>query len=217
MGRLRVRFLRSEAARGLTPKDFLDRLYRAVQRAKLPVARSGTSGHAIAPGPPLAPTHTSQCEYVDFELSEPMTGAEFLSRLEAELPEGVNAVSLRRLPPRAPCVRAAVKRFWYTIRGVFDPDKVAAFRAADEWPFRRTRANRCQVMDLRQSVLAIDAQPGVLTISIEVREEGTPKPEEVIESVFGIPRDEAAQFPTERTALVFAPEPNPPNSIREHP
>ena len=89
MSVLRVRLTRGRALRGRLFREFVDVVRGAVERAGLPVARSGRGVPRVESGPHLAPAHTSQCEYMDFELSEPVTGSEFMRRLACELPEGL--------------------------------------------------------------------------------------------------------------------------------
>ena len=157
MSVLRVRLTRGAVLRGMVFKDFVDLVREAAGRADLPVARTKRGVPRIDTGPHLAPTHTSQCEYMDFELSEPITGSEFTRRLATELPEGVAVKSAR--------------------------------------------------LDLRRSVSRLEARPGEVIMDIEVRAEGTPKPEEVLASVFGMPQEEALLLETERSGVRFSDAP----------
>ena len=221
MAVLRVRFARGPAARWLTPQEFLSAIRDAAERANLPVAREHgpraelrsaerrCARMRITPGPPLTPGWESRCEYVDFELCRPITGWEFRQRLSAELPDGVEILWQRRLPPRSPHLRASVAAFTYTVSGEFDPQKAEAFLRAESRPMTRLRKNRQRTLDLRRSLARLDVAPGRLTMVIRVREEGTPKPEEVIEAVFGTPREDAIRLPIERTAITFSPMPWP--------
>jgi radical SAM-linked protein len=204
MSVLRVRLTRGAALRGTVFKEFVDLVREAADRAELPVTRTKRGVPRIDTGPHLAPTHTSQCEYMDFELSEPITGREFTQRLAAKLPEGVAVWSARRLPPGAPSLKAAVRSFRYRVSGDFSPEEAERFRRADTWPVVRIRKGRERTLDLRRSVARLEVLPREVIMDIEVRAEGTPKPEEVIASVFGMPRDRALLLETERSGVRFS-------------
>jgi len=207
MGVLRVRLCRGEAVRWLSPQDFVCLVHDAAERAGLPIVRSkGPRGRlGITPGPSLTPGYVSRSEYFDFELERPITGWEFRRRLSAQLPDGVEIVWQRRLPPRSAHLRAAVVGVDYTIDGSFDAAKADAFERAETWPLTRTRKDRERTLELKRSVARLALEPGRLILSLRVSNEGTPKPEEVIESICGIPREEALALPTERSAIACAP------------
>jgi hypothetical protein len=109
------------------------------------------------------------------------------------------------MPPRSPHIRGAVVSVEYALTGKFDAEKAHAFEKAGEWLITRIRKDRERILDLKQSVAKLAVEPGRLRLAINVRDEGTPKPEEVVEAVFGIPREEALALPTERTGMLFAP------------
>jgi len=204
MSVLRVRLARGPALRGIVFKEFVDLVRGAAGRAGLPVARTSRGALRIEPGPHLAPSHTSQCEYMDFELSEPITGAEFMRRLAAQLPGGLEVMSARRLPPGAKSIKAAIRMFRYRVTGEFAPEQAERFRQAGTWPIVRLRKGQQRTLDLRHSVARLEVGPKEVIMDIEARAEGTPRPEEVIASVFGIPREEAVLLDTERSGVRFS-------------
>lgn len=208
-GVLRVRLARDEPVRWLTQSEFVRQVSDAADRAGLPLARSAVpqAKPIITPGPPLSLGHTSRCEYMDFGLDAPIPALEFGRRLGAALPEGIRVLWQWRLPPRALHPRAAVVGFCYTILVEVEPKKAEAFAKADVWPLRQMRKKGERVLDLKQSVSRLAVERGSTVIHLRVRPEGTPKPEEVLESVFGIPQAAAAEFAIERTSALF---------IREH-
>lgn len=204
MSVLRVRLARGPALRGMLFKEFVDLVRNAVARAGLPVTRTRKGVPRVQTGPHLAPAHTSQCEYMDFELSEPITGAEFMRRLAAEVPEGVELRSARRVPPGAKPLKAAIRTFRYRVRGEFARAEAERFRQASTWPVIRTRKGQERTLDLRRCVSKLEVGPGEVIMDIEARAEGTPKPEEVIASVFGIPWKDALLMDTERSGVRFS-------------
>ncbi|MBN2307614.1 MAG: DUF2344 domain-containing protein [Candidatus Hydrogenedentes bacterium] len=203
MAVMRVKLARTAPARWLEHREFVQIVRDAVLRAGLPVAggRGAPPAPCITPGPPLRAGYLSRGEYVDFELTEPTTAREFGRRLAAELPPGLEVVWQRRLPARAKHLRAAVTGFTYTVSARLDPARARAFAEATTWPHVRVRPARVQEFDLKRSVSRLDVRPEQARIDIEVRPDGTPKLEEVLESIFGIPPEESATIPTERAAV----------------
>lgn len=206
MAVMRVKLARSEAARGMTHRDYVRALHEAVHAANLPVERAGESRpvYRIVTGPPLGTGHTSRCEYVDLELSAPIACAEFRRRLQPVLPEGVEVLWLRRMPAAAPHLMASIETLRYDVKGQFDAGRAECFHQAAAWPMTRTRTKKEQHFDLKRSVSKLAVHPDGLTFTIVVRGEGTPKAEDVISSVFGIPREEAQLLPAERSAVTLA-------------
>ena len=98
-----------------------------------------------------------------------------------------------------------MRRIRYAIRGSFEAHKSAAFQRADEWSLAQVRKGRHRVIDLKQSVTGLRVESDQLIFDIEVREEGLPKPEEVLASVFGMALQEAPAFSAERTAIHLGP------------
>ncbi|MBI5091558.1 MAG: DUF2344 domain-containing protein [Candidatus Hydrogenedentes bacterium] len=202
---MRVKLARDARAGALSHQEYIEALQEAVMRSELPVARSGGSAprFRITSGPPLRPGQTSRCEYVDFEMCRPLSGAEFGRRLAETLPAGIELVWQKRLPAGALHLMACVESLSYEIGGQFDPQRAALFNAAEHWPATRKRTKKEQTFDLKRSVTRLDVHPGGLSMRITVLAEGTPKPEDVLVSVFGMEPEEAQHLPMERTAITL--------------
>jgi len=207
MALMRVKFAREAPARWLLHRELMQAIQQSVQAAGLPVATTGTERPrpAMASGHPLAPGHLSRCEYVDFVVCLPITATDFGRRLAPTLPEGIRVLWQGRMPPQTPSLKSAIRGFRYTVWGDFDPARAAAFRSATSWPLPQIRKGRERVLELKLSVPRLHVEPNRVIFDIEVREEGMPKPEEAIASVFGLPLQEAMALPTERTAARLAP------------
>jgi radical SAM-linked protein len=210
MGTLRARFARGPEVSAWTHQDFVAAIRDAADRSGLPLARGSGGVPRIAAGPPLAQGYVSRCEYMDFEVSEPITSAAFGRGLAPLLPEGVELVWQRRIRSRSPHLRAAVTAYSYTVPGEFERARADAFARARVWPYRRIRAKKGnQEFDLKQSVSRLETRPDGLTLTIEVRPDGTPKPAEIVESVFGMPADQARRLQMERVGVRFLPVKRP--------
>lgn len=208
---MRTRLARREPVRHWPHKDFVDAVRDAAERSGLPVARGkGKRGRPrIAAGPDLAAGQLSEAEYVDFDLERPVTPAVFGRRLQSCLPEGVDVLWQRRIPPTAPHLRAGVTGMRYEVRESLDPGHAEAFAQADEWPFTRCKGDKEKRFDLKRSVSRLQVKPGHVTIDIEVSNEGTPKVEEVVRSVFGLTAEQTAGLTIVRTAVRQIPAPWP--------
>ena len=220
--RMRLRFTRGKRFIGLTQKAYVSEVMEAIRRAEVPVAMgSGTPPRPrLTTGLSLPMGYTSQCEYVDVELlppnaMPPMTTATFVGRLRDCLPEDIELRSARRIPPRTPHIRGSVCDVCYTIRGIFDPARAAAFRTCASWLVEQERKGKTRKLDLKQCVLGLEIHSETLRIKLAVRPTGTPKPEEILMSVFATPKAALGGYSIERTAMRLAPAPYPQTLIRE--
>jgi radical SAM-linked protein len=204
MSVMRVRLARDAALRGTIFKEFVELVRAAADRALLPVVRTQRGAPRVAAGPHLGPNHTSVCEFVDFELADPITGTAFHGRLAEALPPGLRVVWVGRPPLGAKSLKAGITAFRYRVDGAFAPDKAERFLQSDQWPLRRIRKGRERVLDLRRSVSKLEVRPGEVIMDIEVRAEGAPKPEEAMASVFVMPWEDALLLPMERSGVRFA-------------
>ena len=88
---IRARFNRGEEVKYISHLDLMKAFERGIRRAKIPIAYSqGFNPHPqMVFGLPLPVGVTSEAEYADFELSEPMDPRTFLQKLNAQLPRGI--------------------------------------------------------------------------------------------------------------------------------
>lgn len=203
---MRVKFTREDPVRWLLHREFLHLVQQAVQAAGLPVSTTGGSQPqpVCASGLPLSVGHLSCCEYVDFVVCLPITATEFGRRLAPELPEGIRTTWQGRMACQTPSLKAAIRGFRYRVSGIVDPAPAEAYNAATVWPLPQMRKGRERILDLKRNVPWLRVEPNRVIFDIEVREEGMPKPEEVIASVFGMTLQEATALTIERTAARFA-------------
>jgi len=203
---MRARFAKDHEAAGLTPQAFCEAVQSAADATALPLERGkgARPRPRITPGPPLPVGYVSRCEYIDFELAGPVTAEELSRQLAPRLPRGIRLLWQRRLPGHAPHLRAAVTGYTYCVTGAFAAARAALFGRAATWPYRRVRGERMREGDLKDSVARLVTGPEHVEIDIVVRPDGTPKPAEVIEAVFGLPAEEGALLPAERIAVHLA-------------
>ena len=216
MPRIRLRLTRDITLAGLSHRAYGDLVREALAQSGLPTARASSqpSRPRITLGPPLPEGYTSFCEFVDVELPPagtcpPISAAAFAHTLAHALPKGIGLRWARRVPDRAGHLGAMTGGFWYTIGGEFEPAAAARFAQSTAWPFVRMRKGRERVLDLKKSVPRLVITTEGVELNIEVHPEGTPKPAEVLQSIFGVPCENAAMWPGERRAVRLALPPYP--------
>lgn len=98
MNKIRVKFIRGEEVKYISHLDLMKAFERALRRSQIPVAYSqGFSPHPnMVFGLPLSVGVTSEAEYADFELAEPLEPAEFVERLNLQLPSGLKIIGARK-------------------------------------------------------------------------------------------------------------------------
>lgn len=212
----RGKVTKGEAIRYISHLDYADMIQRAICRTKLPAAYSeGFNPHLkIAFASALAVGVTSEAEYMDFALKEPLSEAEVSARLSAQLPTGVTLSRLRRLTGRHQALMAAVDQADYEITL---PDcceegavrrTVQAFNDAETCLFRRSSPKKTREIEVKQYVkgdvtVAWAGGTARLTMAIRITPTGSVKPGEVLSvlcAAFDLPGD-AAMAAIHRRAL----------------
>ena len=116
LNRLRIKFMRGEEVKYISHLDMLKVFERAVRRAKIPIAYSqGFNPHPqIIFGLPLSVGVTSDAEYADFELTEPVTPEDFMDKLNRQLPSGLRVISAKHLNAKSNIMKS-ITRASYTV------------------------------------------------------------------------------------------------------
>ncbi|HHV99912.1 MAG TPA: DUF2344 domain-containing protein [Clostridiaceae bacterium] len=98
MNGLRIKFLRGEEVKYISHLDLMKVFERALRRARLPVAYSqGFNPHPeMIFGLPLSVGVTSEAEYADFGLEGNVSPADFMRRLNAQLPAGLKVLEAKK-------------------------------------------------------------------------------------------------------------------------
>ena len=204
----------------LSHLDYMNVFMRALLRSKLPAAWSeGFNPHLkVSFATALAVGVTSDCEYVDFELTRPIAEAEVASRLNEQLPNGAEILRLKKLHAKAKPVMSLVDLSRYEVRLPFDEELLPAaqvavqqFNAASEIKFTRTTPKKIRELDAKK-FLAERVQPVMsggellITFAVKILPEGSLKPGEVLNLLrerFNFP-DDFASATINRTALLHA-------------
>ena len=146
---------------------------------------------------------TSDAEYMDFELLNPLCQPEVFDRLNAQLPPGAKLKELREVHGKQPALMAQADEARYTLWVPYDGDEAAAQRAvkayndANEVIFHRVTPKKKREIEtkqyMKQPVTAEVTKDGLkLVMDIVITQSGSVKPVEVLRAIaeqFALPVD----------------------------
>lgn len=101
----RIKFRKYGVMKFIGHLDVMRFFQKAMRRADIPIALTGGySPHMIMSfAQPLGVGVTSEGEYLDIELKEPITSADAVNQLNQVMVEGINVVSFREIPDDKKC------------------------------------------------------------------------------------------------------------------
>lgn len=178
----------------LSHLDYMNLFMRALLRSKLPAAWSeGFNPHLkVSFATALAVGVTSDCEYVDFELTAPIAEFDVAKRLNAQLPKGAEIVRLKKLRGKPKPVMSLVDLSRYEVRLPFDEKtlpaaqmSVNAFNAATEINFTRTTPKKSRELELKKYLvepvtLMTTGDELLIRFAVRITPTGSLKPSEVL-------------------------------------
>lgn len=181
--KFRIRFRKSGDLRLLSHHDLMRAFERMLRRAALPFrSTEGFHPHprlVFALSLPLGVAGLQ--EVVELELNEPIPPDDVLSRLAAQAPDGLEFLSIRRIPSN---VTAQVCRAIYRVP--VPPERVpqltescAQLLARSECPVERSRPQPRRV-DIRPYLLDLRVAEGTLEIELRVTPTGAARADEVL-------------------------------------
>ena len=204
----------------LSHLDYMNVFMRALLRAKLPAAWSeGFNPHMkVSFATALAVGVTSDCEYVDFELTEPIDELEVSKRLNEQLPVGAEILRLKRLRGKSNPVMSLVDLSRYEVLLPFDEKffddaqrAVKNFNDAHELQFTRVTPKKVRELDAKKYLaepveVSLTVDELLIKFGVRITDAGSLKPSEVLKLLrerFDLPADiNNAQI--NRTALLHA-------------
>lgn len=192
----RVRFSKTGKMRFLSHHDLMRLFERALRRTGLPLRMTeGYNPHPVIAFPTaLGLGIESVDEILEFELTSWTSPKGIEKALGEQLPEGVGVVSAEAFDRKQ---RSAVNFVEYEascpgqLEGV--GDRIKAFLALKECPVERVSDKGSKTVEIRQYVLALDAEKDLLYLRIRITDQGTAKPEEVLRSI-GMRVDETVRL-----------------------
>lgn len=220
--RIRFTYTKLGRARFIGSFEIASVFARAARRAGLPVAVS----HGFHPmprfafGPALSMGVESECEFVDGDLTEPVTAEQANAALSAQLPEGITIIATETIPLRSASIASLITAFCYRI------DVDSLFNGSADFPLRARIDAFHEGKDFKMSKRiqgmerVIDARPFVesLRLSNEATIEttilhgstGTLKPTDLIAAVLRLDLERARALPVRKVATIFHRPPRSP-------
>ncbi|HZQ38390.1 MAG TPA: TIGR03936 family radical SAM-associated protein [Dehalococcoidia bacterium] len=212
--RLRVEYARGRELQYVAHLDMLRFWERTLRRAQAPVAYSeGFTPHPqINLGAPLAVGQSGRAELLDVYLAEVWAAERFREALASQLPPGLTLTRVFQVPLEEPSLQSQLRAAEYALQlqAVADLDaierRIAAFLAAESFPWEHVRERETRRYDLRPLVLELrlDRKAGEPLVFARLRaEEGaTARPDQVA-AALGFA---GALRHVERLALILAPQ-----------
>src|SRR5438067_631293 len=144
-------------------------------------------------------------EVLEFELTSWTSPKGIEKLLGEQLPEGVAVASAEAFDRKQ---RSFVNFVEYeaSCPGQFEglADRIRAFLSLKECPVERVSDKGSKTVEIRQYVMALDAESDRLYLRIRVTDQGTAKPEEVLRSI-GIRVDETVRVRKTYTEVAVRP------------
>jgi len=191
----RVRFTKTGKMRFLSHHDLMRLFERALRRTGLPLRMTeGYNPHPVIAFPTaLGLGIESLDEILEFELTSWTAPRSIEKQLGEQLPEGVAVASAEAFDRKQ---RSFVNFVEYEAvcpaQGEGVPDRIRAFLALKECPVERVSDKGSKTVEIRQYVMALDAESEQIYLRIRITDQGTAKPEEVLRAI-GLKVDETVR------------------------
>lgn len=180
--RLYMCFARGRSIRFLSHLDMMRLWERAIRRARLPLRYSqGFHPHPrLSLASPLAVGMTADAEWLECELTMPVSPDDVRQRLADQLPQGIALRQVREAPWKAPALAARLRAGAYELV-VRDPPpwseaqaRVERFLQAPTWIVEERHKERVRKIDLHAVVSDVELEQraaGQLVVRAVLRQE----------------------------------------------
>jgi len=208
--RIRARFQKTGDLKAISHLDLMRAFERALRRAGLPLRMS----EGFNPRPRLSfPAALGVGiegldEVMEFDLSDWVAPQEVERRLRAELPQGLNLVSVQLGEPhQTACAREVTYRI--TPRPALKDDARLAAPALAELltrkdiPLERLRKKKRKVVNVRPLILSLDREGEDVVVRLKAGPEGSAHPEEILGAMGFDAETRRAGFRSVRTRVLL--------------
>jgi radical SAM-linked protein len=212
--RIRIVFNKKGDLRFLGHLEMARMFERACRRARIPL--SFTGGYSPKPRITFAlslPTGTEAlAEWLDLELSEAWSPEEVMRKLNGQLPPGIRVVESWKVPVDVPALNGRVRFMNYEAllpESGSDLDaRIQDLMSRSSVPVVRLKKGKERTLDLKDYLFSMgssDDRTLVFTIALK-GEEGSARPQEVLQALLGSDGDVLADVRLTRTSLTFSME-----------
>ena len=208
--RIRVKFAKYGALRFIGHLDVMRFFQKALRRAQIDVAYTGGfSPHQIMTfSAPLGLGMSSFGEYMDVEIHSHQGKEDFLNRLRAVCPEGIEILDAKALPAGTQNAMAGVAAASWEI-GFSDPHKsfeklkenLPGFLAQEEIFVTKEGKKGPRQVDIRPGIHECAIRQGKLCILADAGSSGNIRPEEVTERFLSFCKEAMPDHPSAFTVL----------------
>ena len=208
IGRLRLRWGRTDAHTQLSHLDNIRAIESAVKRSGIPA--SHTQGvHPrlkLSFSPPLPFGFTSEAEFVDITLDQPAT-SEMINKIRQAFTDGLNLLEAKTVFSRTASLSERINRVEYTLQ-LDDEKEIAELKGkltkilAKEIIVmsRKTKSGESEV-DIRPAIYDLKVEDKKLRMTLGVGEAGYARPTEVAQLIFDIDEEMAGVFKFHRARM----------------
>lgn len=190
---VRLRWSRDERMRFLSHRDMIRLFQRAIRRAGIPVEYSqGFSPHQkLSFGPPLPVGYTSEDEYMDIRLTEPLQNG-MLIDLRKSLPEGISVGDAVSRPGFMNSLSTLINMHEYMVT----PPELSGVEGNPKIPdaiiITRVKENKESEIDIRPGLHEMEiVDDSRIRLAIIIDRDGVGRPEEYLSSLLDIDESKA--------------------------
>ena len=203
--KVRLQYAKEAQMRFIGHLDVTRAFERTIRQARIPIAYSqGFHPHPKASfGPPLALGIESLAEYVDLQLSEPYPW-DIVASLNSILPPGLRIVDAKPIFGKTLALNAAINAAAYDVS--LPPEveltkAVESLLAASSVILRRTTKQGIKDVDIRPGIRELRSGSGVLSMTLTLGQQTSPRPMELLKHLLGWPSDRMCALKITRTGL----------------
>lgn len=190
--KVRIKFSKQGAMKFIGHLDVMRYFQKAIRRAHIPIAfTEGFSPHMVMSfASPLGLGLTSDAEYMDIEVLEPIPSKEAVRRLNQVMVEGMNVLSYRKIPEgKANNGMALVDMADYTVtfREGYAPEpgwerQLQEFYRQPAILMQKTTKKGERTVDIRPSIHSLEVRDGSIALRVSAGSKDNLKPELVMEA-----------------------------------
>lgn len=191
--KVRIKFRKYGVMKFIGHLDVMRYFQKAVRRAEIPVAYSGGfSPHQVMSfAAPLGVGLESNGEYMDLEIREPMSCAQMKDALQQTMAEGMEIVSVKKLPDTAGNVMASVAAAKYTVRfrEGYEPEfdwksQINTFYNKLTIPVMKQSKKSVREIDLKPFIYKMEVCGSAIVMTVDASSAGNIKPGLVMEAFY---------------------------------
>lgn len=139
----------------------------------------------MSTGPARGVGIVGESEYLDLELATYYRAEEVAEAIQATLPDGIELLRWRELPPGTKTLEAVINEADYTfhfLNGAPDDldERIGEFMASSSWAFTRSSPKGEKELNLRRFVKDMRADGDIVYLTVSIGNDGALRPQELL-------------------------------------